>query len=293
MALYAAMIQHLEQGFLSSGNHKVSINNFFRVSGGDINETFKLGTSDGSYFLKLNSSPPADDFFKKEEEALQVLAASCKLRIPRPLFLGKSGIHAFLVMEYLEKSPPGPRFWQDFGAGMAELHKQSTDDFGWKNDNFIGLLRQNNGRQKNWAGFYGQNRIMPLAIKAFDQQKISASEVKLAERLSARLQELIPEEQPSLLHGDLWCGNFMACREGPSIFDPAVYYGHRETDLAMTQLFGGFEKEFYDSYEASFPLQSGWKERIPLFQIYPLLVHLILFGGHYRESVISIIKKFV
>jgi fructosamine-3-kinase len=134
---------------------------------------------------------------------------------------------------------------------------------------------------------------MCLVYKAKERQLLDTADVEAAETLCGRLPELVPEEQPALLHGDIWSGNYLVTESGePAVFDPSVYYGHRETDLAMTRLFGGFDQRFYSSYQESWPLQAGWEQRVPIFQLYPLLVHLLLFGGQYRGQVTEILKKF-
>jgi fructosamine-3-kinase len=160
-------------------------------------------------------------------------------------------------------------------------------------NNYIGSLNQKNDYCDTWSEFYATQRIMPLIRLAFDQHKCTKEDVALTESLCKRLYTLFPEEKPVLIHGDLWSGNFMSDADGqPVIYDPAVYYGSREMDVAMSLLFAGFDKSFYEYYNDAFPLESNWKGRIQLCQLYPLLVHLNLFGGHYYYSVMDVIKKY-
>ncbi len=264
-----------------------------QVFGGDINQSFRADTDAGKFFIKLNLHPPGNDFFGKEAQGLGSLAANTSLNIPKVLHCGRIESIQYMILSFLEKGQPTHNFWQVFGAGLAELHRVGSAFFGWDSDNYIGIFPQQNSIQSSAAVFYGRSRLMYPVMEAFNRKLLDPASVRLAEKLSVRLNELIPDEPPSLLHGDLWNGNFLVSADGlPAIFDPSVYYGHRETDLAMTLLFGGFQKGFYESYHSDFPLTSGWQQRIPLFQLYPLLIHLNLFGAQYRSSVIEILKKF-
>jgi fructosamine-3-kinase len=264
-----------------------------QVYGGDINETFVLHTSAGNYFLKVNSHSQ-QDMFEKEFNGLQTLRKAHTLHIPEPILHGSFDARIFLVMEYIEKGKPAADFWQQFAAGLAALHRQTQPQFGFKEPNYIGSLIQQNKLTDEWPEFYTTQRIMPLMNQAYEQNKCTAEDVSKAEKLCSRFSELFSKESPALLHGDLWSGNFMVNdKSEPVIYDPAVYYGHREMDIAMTLLFGGFDKHFYIYYNETFPLQKGWEQRVALCQLYPLLVHLILFGGHYYFSVMNIIKSFL
>jgi fructosamine-3-kinase len=200
----------------------------------------------------------------------------------------------------MEHGAPAKDFWEDFGMSLAEMHKKPQAYFGFEEDNFIGSLHQSNGTnastgpatKTNWAKFYAEERILPLVDKLITRGDLSKTDRTNAEKLCNKFDSLFPKETPSLLHGDLWSGNFMCAQNGkPCIYDPAVYYGHREMDLGMTKLFGGFDKKFYEAYHATYPLEKNWEQRIPLTQLYPLLVHAILFGGAYVGSVRDILKK--
>lgn len=293
MSIYPAFAQHLRNRFCDFFKDEVLLNNATAVHGGDINQCYLLDTSKGSYFLKVNASLFGLDFFEKEARGLLMLADTHTLKVPLPLFDGKFQQEVYLVMEYLEHGQAAPDFWQNFGYGLAALHKNTNADFGLSYDNYIGRLHQVNHKENNWFDFYAQHRIRNLAQKAYDRKLLTISEMEMAEKICRNLRNYIPVEPAALLHGDLWNGNFMATPQGaPAIFDPAVYYGHREMDIAMTSLFGGFSPAFYSSYHEAYPLAPGWQERIELLQLYPLMVHLLLFGGHYHDSVSSALKKF-
>lgn len=262
------------------------------VYGGDINETFRIVTPEGIFFLKTNTHA-AKDMFEKEFNGLNLLSRSEKLHVPKPLLYGHFEYTSFLLMEFMEKGNATSLFWKDFAEGLAQLHQTTNDNFGLNEDNYIGSLHQSNTPCKTWSEFYATQRIMPLMQKAYEQNSCNKADVVAAEKLCNKLSAVFPGEKPALLHGDLWSGNFMCTANGmASIYDPAVYYGNREMDIAMSLLFGGFDKSFYDYYNAFYPLENGWQQRVELCQLYPLLVHLILFGGHYYYSMKEIIERY-
>jgi fructosamine-3-kinase len=174
------------------------------------------------------------------------------------------------------------------------MHRQTNDKFGLDHDNYIGSLNQSNKFHSTWAEFFIEERLMPQLKIAFDNKIIQRSFTRLADQLFPRLHNLCPVERPALLHGDLWSGNFMPTQDGsPCIYDPAVYYGHREMDIAMTKLFGGFDDNFYDAYNENFPLEKEWLKRVDLCNLYPLLVHVNLFGGSYIRQAETTLKQYV
>ncbi len=293
MQLNSSFIQHLGESFTGFFKEAVTVSEISPVPGGDINQTFLIHTSKGRFFLKLNAALFGHDFFEKEARGLATLANAGAMKVPRPLFDGKFHQQIYLVMEYLEKGPPKEDFWTNFGSSMANLHRNSADQFGLEYNNYIGKLHQQNNYTDNFADFYTNQRILPLVSKAMKHKMLQGDDISNAENLCRKLSDIIPEEKPSLLHGDLWKGNFMSMANGHvAIFDPSVYYGHREMDLAMTMLFGGFEESFYQAYTDSSPLTPGFDDRKEIFQLYPLLVHLLLFGGPYYQQVRNILQKF-
>jgi len=284
---------HLEQQFTGFFQEQTAIYNYTPVHGGDINQAFMLETGKGKFLIKVNAAMFGPDMFEKETWGLITLADTGCIKVPRPLFDGKYHQQIFLVMEYIDKGTPAGNFWDDFGKSLACLHHHEGEHYGLGYPNYIGRLVQPNDAHDNWAVFYAQERILNLSDKAAAKGLLDTAHLSAIEKLAAKFADIFPVEKPSLLHGDLWSGNFMVASDGrAAIYDPAIYYGHREMDIAMTLLFGGFDREFYDAYHYHYPLQSGWKERVELCQLYPLLVHLLLFGGHYRSSVIEIIRKY-
>ncbi|TAK43120.1 MAG: ketosamine-3-kinase [Saprospiraceae bacterium] len=264
------------------------------TSGGDINQACLLETTRGKFFLKMNTGTAAGRMFATEAKGLQLLAKSGALRVPEVIGLGQNAGHAFLLLEYLEPGYRPPGFWEEFGAALAALHRSSAPRFGLDQDNFIGSLPQSNARHDNWPSFFTSERLQPQVVLALHGQQLITADAQNFERLYKKLPEICPEEPPALIHGDLWSGNFMCDTHGnPVLFDPAVSYSHREMDLAMSRLFGGFDRQFYRSYEEAWPLAPGFGQRLPVYQLYYLLVHVNLFGGSYAGSVRSILQQFV
>lgn len=243
--------------------------------------------------MKRNAALFGHDFFEKEAKGLDMLANAGAMKVPRPLFDGKYHQEIYVVMEFLERGQSQPDFWEDFGRSLATQHQISAAQYGLDYNNYIGKIPQSNQRHNEWTDFYTEERILKLTKRAVDHLLLDPTYGAKAEKLCGKLNTLIPKEKPALLHGDLWNGNFMVWQNGHvAIFDPAPYYGHREMDLAMSTLFGGFEPGFYNGYQQAYPLQPGFAEREKIHQLYPLLVHLLLFGGHYRNDVESILDSF-
>ena len=262
------------------------------ISGGCIHNGRHLQTSEGDFFLKYNHLRELANF-ETEIHGLGLLAGSETLGVPKPFGTGTTGAHAFLLMEYVQSAGRGARFWEDFGEGLAAMHRQSAAAFGLERSNFIGRLPQSNGWRKGWVEFFVEERLEPQLVMAERDGRASKDLRRQFEALYVRLGELMPEEPPSLLHGDLWSGNFMVGSQGNAVvFDPAVFYGHREAEIAFTRLFGGFSGAFYAAYLNAWPLQPGWEERIDLFNLYPLTVHLNLFGSGYLPEIQSILRRF-
>jgi fructosamine-3-kinase len=262
------------------------------VAGGDINKAFRLSTTTGEFFLKVNDALRYPKMFEQEARGLAALTGD-NVRVPRVMRFGEVRGQQFLLLEWIERGAGAMDAWEKFGTGLAEIHKKPQKHFGLSSDNFIGSLSQSNRPSLSWPQFYSDQRILPLVKNLRDHGSFDNSDVASAEALCKRLAEIYPLEHPSLVHGDLWSGNFMFDDDGSAcIFDPAVYCGHREMDLAMTKLFGGFDEKFYDGYRVNYPLDSGWERRLRISQLYPILVHAILFGGRYVKQAASIINKF-
>lgn len=278
--------------FLSLGQNP-EIKQVRLIAAGNINQGIYLKTSSGSFFLKSNfeSNP---EIFEKEADGLQILRENCPLQVPEVIHLGKEEERNYLLMEWIYAERTNPVYWQELGVGLAQLHMATQKKFGYSQDNFISSLVQTNSPRNTWHEFFIENRLEPLAGKAYYEGLMSLESLKRLQKTYSKLENIFPKEKPSLLHGDLWSGNILRGKKGsPSLIDPAVYYGHREMDLAFSRMFGGFEEEFYQCYETVFPLEPGFEERIPVYNLYPLLVHLLLFGKSYLSGIERTVNKLV
>jgi len=264
------------------------------IGGGDINEARLLETTRGKFFLKMNKGEIAGRMFATEAKGLQLLAKNGSLRIPKVIGLGQSGGYAFLLLEYLETGYRPAEFWEEFGSALAALHRTSDAYFGLDHDNFIGSLPQSNTWHDSWPAFFIDERLLPQVELSIRGKQLTLKDGQNFEQLYKKLPSICPEEPPALIHGDLWSGNFLCDAQGhPVLIAPAVSYAHREMDLAMSRLFGGFDRAFYRSYEEAWLLAPGFEQRLPVYQLYYLLVHVNLFGGGYADSVRSNLKQFV
>lgn len=263
------------------------------VGGGDINQARLLETSKGRFFIKLNSGANAVRMFDTEAKGLQLLAETRTLRIPAIIASGETPDGSFLLMEYIETDNRKTGFWEEFGASLASLHRNTSSQFGLDHSNFIGSLPQSNNWQVSWVDFFIYERLQPQLDLALTSSCLLNSDARLFEKLYQKLPGICPDEPPALIHGDLWSGNFLVSSNNhPVLIDPSVSYAHREMDLAMSRLFGGFDRPFYRSYEEAWPLSPGFEQRLPVFQLYYLMVHVNLFGGGYVGSVRSVLKQF-
>lgn len=242
----------------------------------------------------MNNASFASSLFESEVVGLQLLSSAKSIRIPEIIFQSQVEGISFLLLEYIESGNPSNVFWKTFGFELASLHKITNPFFGLGSGNFIGSLPQRNNASDNWVTFFINERLNVQIDFAKKQSAIDNKTISKFEELYKKLPDIFPEEQPALIHGDLWNGNFIIDVYGnPVLFDPSVCYTHREMDLAMSQLFGGFDRLFYESYNEAFPLQNGFNQRVEIYQLYYLMVHVNLFGGGYLRSVKNILSKFV
>jgi len=260
------------------------------VGGGDINTAMKISGSNKDYFLKLNSASLLD-MFEAEAAGLSDLASAGAIRVPEPVCTGISGSQAFIVMEYLDLAGRGSM--STFGEQLAEMHRHASERYGWHRDNTIGSTPQHNDWNDDWINFWAEHRL-GYQLELAATRGIGSSAIKTGEKLQARLGDFFTgyQPEPSLLHGDLWSGNYGFLSNGEAvIFDPATYYGDREADLAMTELFGGFGGKFYAGYNASWPLDEGYKIRKTLYNAYHILNHFNMFGGGYGSQAESMMAR--
>lgn len=294
MFLSQPMLETLQQEIKSVAGSSDPVKAIKPVAGGDINRAFMIETERHAFFVKVNSLPDAIRIFVAESAGLGLLRQALPEAVPTVLSTGQAHGDAFLLMEWIE---PGARDGQAsarLGALLATLHRKHQKSFGLDHDNFIGTLPQSNSEHGDWATFFIRERLDKQVRAGLANGWISTALATAFEKLYDRLGDLFPDEPPSLLHGDLWGGNWLARTHGaPVLIDPAVYYGHREADMAMTRLFGGFDDQFYHAYHESYPLSPGWQDRVDLFNLYPLLVHLNLFGRAYLPKIEAIVGRYV
>lgn len=264
-------------------------------TGGDINEAVQIITATSRFFVKWNDQSQAG-MFTAEAKGLKLLHETHTLRVPEVIAVheAEGDAPAFLVLEWLEAGQANLQTPEVLGEGLASLHRHTATQHGLDHNNFIGSLPQLNHQQDSWAAFYAEQRIRPQMEIARQKGTLKAGRERMIEALITRLPKLIPNAPASLLHGDLWGGNVIILSDKrPAIIDPAIYYGNREVELAFTELFGGFAKRFYDAYHAAYPLEPGYPSRRALYQLYPLMVHMNLFGGSYTGRVDAILSQYV
>lgn len=266
---------------------KFFVNHRRSISGGCINQGYAL-SGDDIYFVKVNSASQVA-MFEAEALGLQQMLATATIRVPKPICWGTTAGAAYLVLEWLELGSGDTKSWQEMGRKLAAMHSHTSDQFGWKQNNTIGSTPQINTRTADWAEFYAQHRLG----YQFQLAKQRGGHFPQQETLLAAIPQMFADyqPQPSLVHGDLWGGNAACTATGePVIFDPATYFGDREVDIAMTELFGGFPAAFYHGYN-EFPLDPGYEKRKTLYNLYHILNHFNLFGGGYGSQANRMISQ--
>jgi len=274
-AIIAETIEQVSQ-------EKFTVQQLDEIHGGDINRAYLLQSADKKYFVKLNKADLLP-MFEVEALALHALAETKTLRIPGVITYGIAENKAFLVLEYIPLFPLKPIAQKQLGCQLAELHKQKQNYFGWPQDNFIGHNKQINTPEGDWLSFWQKQRL-GAQLELAEANGYHGKLQTLGKELISKVPEFFKDYQPraSLLHGDLWAGNAAADENGLAvIYDPACYYGDREADIAMTELFGRFGETFYKEYDEVYPLDSGYRLRKPLYNLYHILNHLNLFGRSY------------
>ncbi len=292
--LTASFLRQFENVLGKTLRQKIHIRRISPISGGSINLAARVDTTSGIFFLKANDAFRYPQMFEKEARGLQILKNAGVITIPEVVLTGEEEGQSFLVLRFIESKLMSVDFWEKFGTALAKLHWNTSERFGFAEDNYIGSLVQSNKEHNRWTDFFIEERLEVQLKMAMDSGKMSETENSLFKNFFSKYESAVNDEQPSLLHGDLWSGNFMVGNNGePCLIDPAVYYGNREMDLSMTKLFGGFDDKFYEAYNAEFPLTSGFEERMEMHNLYPLMVHVNLFGGGYVSQVKAILKKYV
>jgi len=260
------------------------------VSGGSIAASYRCDGDQGSYFVKLGQAQGAE-LFIAEAEGATALADTGTIKVPRVIAVGAHDSYSYLVLQWVEFGHATHATHARLGTQLAELHRNGADRHGWHRANFIGATPQMNESTSAWPEFYRRCRLLPQLALA--RARGFGALATRGESVAGRLEDLLGHRpRPALLHGDLWGGNWAADQAGqPVVFDPAVHFGDRETDLAMTRLFGGFEAEFYAAYSDAWPLPAGWQDRVAVYQLYHVLNHLNLFGGGYAAQASALLEQ--
>ncbi len=263
------------------------------LNGGSINKIYLLETTTLPMVVKSNSSEEYPKMFEYEQKGLEKLEQTKTIRIVETINQINSGSLSFLILNYIQPKTKTKQFWENFGIKLNQLHQTQSNSFGLDSPNYIGNLPQSNNWCSSWSEFYVTQRLEPQLKKAIERGYLIGL-TQPFEKLFNNIDALFPKESPSLIHGDLWSKNFISGENNtPFLIDPSIYFGHREMDIGMTLLFGGFESSFYEAYNNETPLEKKWEERVPLAQLYPLLVHLNIFGDHYESSIIETLNRFV
>ncbi len=272
------------------------ITEFSPVGGGCINDARRVTLRNGRRFFIKQNRHALLDMFEKEAKGLQLLAgATDEIAVPEVhgVVEDNTSGEAFLILSFVEESSPSGSFHESFGRALARMHQNTAPKYGLDHDNYIGKLPQKNDWREDPIAFIVDCRLEPQLTLAYDNGFFSGRIGPSFDRLCHRLPELLPKEPPSFLHGDLWGGNYLCNSENrPVLIDPAVYYGHREAELSFTRMFGGFDSDFYKSYEDVWPLEPGFSKRREIYNLYPLLVHVNLFGGFYVSQAESFLLRF-
>ncbi|MDH5424870.1 MAG: fructosamine kinase family protein [Gammaproteobacteria bacterium] len=259
------------------------------IGGGCINSAYKISDGKKDWFVKTNTASLID-MFATEAQALNEMAATNTVRVPQALCYGTEGNYSYLVLEFLDLT--GSADMTVFARQLAAMHRNSAATFGWHRSNVIGSTQQKNNQSKDWLDFWRTERL-GFQLQLAEKNACSRELLKQGERLSDCLDEFFAGYQPqaSMLHGDLWSGNFAALSSGEAvIFDPAFYYGDRECDIAMTKLFGGFSQQFYTAYAEVWPLESGYEKRKTIYNLYHILNHFNLFGAGYEAQAVAMMR---
>ncbi|WP_163711444.1 fructosamine kinase family protein [Mangrovibacterium lignilyticum] len=289
------IINYLEEELVETLGSGFQVQRKEAVGGGCISHTYRLYTTKGVFFLKWNYSC-ADDLFVREAECLTELRklAGTQLVVPEVILAQEAGeMSGFILMENLESGRVSNQD-EKLGRGLAHLHRVQQKDYGFGNDNYCGATPQLNNWNESWIDFFAENRLGWMIRLIRNNRDLSGAELTVYEDLIDRLPQLIPDNPgASLIHGDLWSGNYLYTSNGPAIIDPASYYAHREMELSIMQMFGGFSPKCWAAYQEAFPLNDGWEERVQLYQLYHILNHYYLFGGSYGQQALSVAKRFI
>ncbi len=276
-----------------SVNLAVRITSSKPLTGGSISSAYLLETTNENLFLKINSAPDAIDMFHAEQEGLKAIEKTGTISVPYVHMVDRFEGQTFLLMEYVDSKRPNSADYALLGTKLAALHGVEQDNFGFSSDNYIGSLPQSNRIHNDWVEFYWEERISPQLQLARKKGLLDDKEIPGSQQSIDLFTRFFDGVSPSLLHGDLWGGNYLIASDGtPYLIDPATYRGHSMVDIAMSKLFGSFGPDFFNAYHEIIPKSEHYNEQVELYQLYFLLVHLNMFGSGYYSSVSTILKKF-
>ena len=287
----------MEKAFLQYISEQIGIpvEDYKSISGGDISDAYLIKTKADNFFIKINRLVNALVMFEVEKAGLEAISNTHTINAPKVIGTGIFEDTAYLVLKAIVTKTPTAFEMAKFGTQLAFMHKKSSENgkYGFHSDNFIGRLPQLNTWHADWPSFYATERIQVQLDMSKSKRLLFSDEISSIENILKTCQQYLSGKVPSLLHGDLWGGNYLVSKNGiPYLIDPAVYFGHSEVDIAMSKLFGGFSQEFYDAYQEIIPFDELTENRIELYQLYYLLVHLNMFGTSYKHSVMTIIRKY-
>ena len=293
--MISVSLQNRTKAFLAEDvGLSVSSLDFSSVGGGSINETYQvLVNKKEKFFCKINSASQFPQMFQKEKSGLELLATKKVIRVPAVIGHFIETDQQVLLLEWVEQGHTSDRFWTLFGEQLARLHSIPCSNAGLHENNYMGGLPQSNHPSGDWVDFFIHQRLEPQIRLALDKRLLQVQHQKQFKKLYKELSGIFPSGNLSLLHGDLWSGNYLCDHSGmPVLIDPAVYQGHPAMDLAMTTLFGGFDPFFYKSYNHLLPFPVNYRQQWEICNLYPLLIHLNLFGKGYLQRIISLIKYY-
>lgn len=289
----SVIADHLERIVAQMEGRPCRITAFEPVGGGSINYAGKVSLDQREFFIKWNDRAKFPGMLATEAKGLELLAGATDLLIPTVISCEEPGSFQYLMLSFIKSSPRQNNYWEALACGLAGIHKKNEVTYGLSYSNYIGSLPQSNLEATSWLDFFIRERL-EKQVQLAEQNEMCDPSMRLHfDRLYQKLDQYLIDERPCLVHGDLWSGNVIVGERGePALIDPAVYFGNREVDLAMSKLFGGFDSNFYRAYEDCFPVENGLHERIEIYNLYPLLVHLNLFGGSYYRQIMHVLRRF-
>jgi protein-ribulosamine 3-kinase len=292
--LHSTLASEIEKIISDKYSTKFKIKKCNVMHGGCINESYSIKDENHEFFLKVNIAEKFPGMFEAEQKGLLMLRNTQTVPVPEVIAHGICGEHCFMIQQMIQHAKTSSATYKFLGEKLAQLHQNTSSRFGINHTNYIGSILQTNEQTTSAVDFYINERLIPQIALGRKYNRLPVSALVELDKLVNKVVAILPAEKPSLLHGDLWNGNVIADINGKSwIVDPAVYYGLRETDIAMTLLFGGFDNSFYEAYESHYPLEKRWKGRVAFFQVYPLLVHVNLFGSSYVPQLRAAVNQYI